>query len=310
MARNGSGTYVKTHTAVGGVVIPSSAINTQIDDIGNEITNSIPRDGQAAPTADIPMGTYKLTNVGNAAARNQYAAAGQVQDSAFMWGGTAGGTADALTINLTPSITGYTTGMIVRFIVASTNTGAATLSVSGLAAKNLLNRSGTAIAGGDQVAGDLAEYLYDGTAFRALGGVNYISQAMYDALYPVDGPIQLRYDTVDPNTTLPTGITATWAELALSEIYAMIDSTKTPGTTGGSATASGAIPNHTHDAGTLATDASGSTVNIATSFTIPVSQGAHTHDITGSTGDPDTTPDVDVTILPEYISFRGWRRTA
>lgn len=61
-ARNGSGTYVIPNLAVSGEVISSSDYNENFDDVGDEITNSLPRDGQAGMT-----GQFKAT-AGTAAA--------------------------------------------------------------------------------------------------------------------------------------------------------------------------------------------------------------------------------------------------
>src|SRR6056297_3609292 len=149
MARNGSGTYTLPESDfTGGTVIQSSIMNSQLGDIETALTNSLAKDGQTTPTADLPMGGYNHTGVDDASARDHYAAAGQVQDSSFVWGGTAGGTANALTISLSPAITAYANGMKVRFIAASNNTGAATLNVNGAGAK-AVQRAGQALVAGE-----------------------------------------------------------------------------------------------------------------------------------------------------------------
>lgn len=57
MSRNGSGTYVAPtgNPVVTGTVIQSTVFNTTIGDIGNEITNSLPRDGQAPMTGNLKI---------------------------------------------------------------------------------------------------------------------------------------------------------------------------------------------------------------------------------------------------------------
>lgn len=57
MARNGSGTYVVPNTFSAGQVIAASAENENFSDAGSEITNSLPRDGQAGMT-----GQFKATS--------------------------------------------------------------------------------------------------------------------------------------------------------------------------------------------------------------------------------------------------------
>lgn len=169
MARNGSGSFSREVSAyTPNTDILSGDMNTEMDDIATEITNSIAADGQTTPRANLPMGSYRHTGVGNASARNHYAAAGQVQDGAFMWGGTAGGTADARTITPTPAITAYAAGQLFRFINgAAANTGAATLAVSGLAATAVRKgEAATALSAGDLPADAAVEVLFDGTVFR------------------------------------------------------------------------------------------------------------------------------------------------
>lgn len=171
MPRNGSGSYTLPEAAFqSGQTISSAAVNSDLSDIATALTQSVSRDGQTTITADQSLSNYKHTNVGNAAARNQYAALGQVQDGSSIWGGTAGGTADALTLTLTPAITAYATGMVIEFIAgASPNTGAATVNVNGVGVKNLRQRDGsTALVAGDIAAGTSCTIIYDGTSFRLL----------------------------------------------------------------------------------------------------------------------------------------------
>jgi hypothetical protein len=85
---------------------------------------------------------------------------------AYWWGGTAGGTADALTISVAGAPSAYAAGQRYAFIVASNNTGAATLAVNGLSAKSIRRPDGSALAAGDLVAGTLVGVTYDGTNFR------------------------------------------------------------------------------------------------------------------------------------------------
>lgn len=92
----------------------------------------------------------------------------QVQDGAFMWGGTASGTANALAVALTPAITAYIAGLKISFITgASPNTGAATLAVNGLSALAINTGDGTApLAPGDLPPSSLVTVMHDGTRFR------------------------------------------------------------------------------------------------------------------------------------------------
>jgi hypothetical protein len=174
------GTYSKGNSATGGwagdaslgIGIEAGRHDTQDNDFATGINNCIAKDGQNAATADLPMGAFKHTNVANATARNNYAAVGQVQDGDFIWLGTAGGTATALTASATPDITAYKAGQKFRLITASGSTGstatAHTLAIDGLPSpKNIVNNEdSTNPTLGTWVAGAIMELVYDGTNFR------------------------------------------------------------------------------------------------------------------------------------------------
>lgn len=103
MPRNGSGGYVQpVSDFVPGALIKSADVNSWLGDLGGEITNSIAKDGQTSPTADLPMGGFKHTDVANASAANQYAALGQVGWE-FLSSAPVSGVGDVL-VNWTPSI--------------------------------------------------------------------------------------------------------------------------------------------------------------------------------------------------------------
>jgi hypothetical protein len=167
MARNGVGVYSLPQAPyVAGTVISSTSVNSNLSDIANALTQSIASDGQTTPTANLPMGGYRHTNVANATARDNYAAMGQIQDGAGIWCGTAGGTANALTLTPAPSIPAYAAGQVFRFTAgASPNTGAATMVISGLTAQ-AIQASGAALTGGEIAAGRQYSILYDGAAFQ------------------------------------------------------------------------------------------------------------------------------------------------
>lgn len=75
---NGTYTLPAGNPVVTNTSITSNWANTTLPDIGTEITNSIPRDGQAPPTANLPMNGYRHTNAGNGVASTDYAAYGQL----------------------------------------------------------------------------------------------------------------------------------------------------------------------------------------------------------------------------------------
>jgi len=87
--------------------------------------------------------------------------------------GSAGGTANAIVLTPSPAVTTLVTGqMAYVFLVTAANTGATTVAISALPAKNLYKdgASGpTALTGGELQIGDLVQLRYDGTQFQLDG---------------------------------------------------------------------------------------------------------------------------------------------
>lgn len=87
-------------------------------------------------------------------------------------GGTAGGTANALTV--TPVVPGGFTlqaGRVVTFVVAANNTGATTINVAGTGARTFQRRTQlgpAAMVGGELIVGEAATAYYDGTNFQLM----------------------------------------------------------------------------------------------------------------------------------------------
>jgi hypothetical protein len=161
-ARDGSGNYSLPagNPVSTGSTISSTWANSTLADIATALTNSLAKDGQTVPTANLPMGTFKHTNVGTASARNQYATAGQVQDFSLQTLGTVSGT-NSVTGSLNPAIVSYAAGMVIGFTPANNNTGATTLAVNGLTALDVQKFDGDALASGDLVAGIPAVLVLD-----------------------------------------------------------------------------------------------------------------------------------------------------
>lgn len=204
------GNYTKGNAATGGwtgdaslgIGIESGRHDTQDNDFASGIDNCIAKDGQNYATADLPMNTKKHTNVGNASARNHYAAAGQVQDNSLLWGGTSGGAANAQTLTLAPVITAYVTGQRYSFIAGFTNTAAATLNINGVGTKSIFNAAtGAAIGAGEIVATRAYEVLYDGTQFLLLNDVTPIQNGDYIWLGTTGGTATAQTASATPAIT-------------------------------------------------------------------------------------------------------------
>lgn len=168
MPWNGTGTFSLDDPPINFQASPisSSDMNSKHADIVAGLNNTILRDGQAAATANLPMATFRHTGVGAAAALTDYARADQVQNSGMQWGGTAGGTANALTLAPSPAITAYAAGQKFRFMPASANTsGTVTVNVSSVGAKNITMVAGP-LSPGILAPGKVYDITYDGTNFQ------------------------------------------------------------------------------------------------------------------------------------------------
>ncbi len=169
MPFNGAGVYTPPATdfpAVANTLIESTKFNNVINDLATALSTCITKDGQTIVTANIPFGGFRLTGVGAGTARTDAANVGQLQDNTATWAGTAGGTADALTLTPSPAITSYATGMAFSFKSgAAANTGAATVAISGLGVK-AIQKSGAALGAADIEANQWYAITYDGAAFQ------------------------------------------------------------------------------------------------------------------------------------------------
>lgn len=184
MAFNGSGTYTRSDGVrsgstifqsqqAAGIDIVASWLDAEANDMATALSNCLCKDGQQTATADQPMGTYKHTNVGNAAARTQYAACGQVQDGAFAWGATSTGAAGAYAITVAPSPGAYANGQRFSFRANhSSPVGGSTLNVNSLGAIPIHMPDANAI-GAEQIAtNQIVDVIY-----TDLGGASFRLQA-------------------------------------------------------------------------------------------------------------------------------------
>jgi hypothetical protein len=160
--RTGSEVWQEAKAAA--VKIRADAHDTHDEDIGDALSALWLRDGGNQPTADLPMNGQKFTGVGNAAARTQFAAAGQVQDGSLTYAGTSSGT-NTITATLSPAITAYVAGQRYHFKAGGTNTAAATINFNSVAAKDIKKGAAgaTALEAGDITSGGSYSVIYDGT---------------------------------------------------------------------------------------------------------------------------------------------------
>ena len=194
--RNGAGTYILPagNPVVTNTTVSSTWANTTLSDIGAALTQSLSNDGQTPVVANLPMATFKHTNVAPGYALTDYARYDQLQNSTPQWMGTATGT-DAIKATLTPAPTALTEGMTLRFLSAGANaTTAVTLQINALTAVSVVKNGAAPLAVGDIPANGIVTVTYDGTNFQL---VTVINIAMLDARY---GPLKI--NTLSANTTL------------------------------------------------------------------------------------------------------------
>lgn len=207
MAFNGSGVFIRLYNWVNdkaaNIKVRADRMDAEMDGMATGLSTCITKDGQTTVTANLPMATFKHTNVGNATSRNEYAALGQVMDGK-PWPSAVGGTGDVITLTYSPSFTAYTSGMTLRFVASGANTTNVTVNVDSLGAKALTKKGTMALVAGDIPSGAVVEISYDGTQFQILN----VGYGLVDGTY---GDIQVS-SSVSKFTAISTLITGKSAE--------------------------------------------------------------------------------------------------
>ena len=194
MSFNGSGTYsppASSFPEVADTLIDANRYDAVITDLAAGLSNTVCKDGQTTLTAHLPFNGFKATNMAMGTARTDSTTLANIQDGTGVYVATVAGTVDAITLGPSPAIGAYAAGQTFRFVAVGANTGAVTLSVSGLTAKALTKNGTTALVAGDVVAGNMIEVSYDGTRFilGTLGG-----SLLIPATTVVQGLVELATD--------------------------------------------------------------------------------------------------------------------
>ena len=209
MSYNGSGTFVINSAGtpyVSGTVISSTAANSLNSDLATGLSTAICKDGQTTVTANIPLGGFKITNLGAGTVASDAARLSQVQNSGTTTLISITGT-DTITGTVSPTLTAYVAGQAFSFVVAATNTGAVTLNINSLGAIAVTRTGAVALVAGDMVAGQVAVVEYDGTRFQLLNGNSYTD-------LKVSGTLGVTGATTLSSTLAVTGITTVAAGTA------------------------------------------------------------------------------------------------
>lgn len=133
MSFNGSGTFnlAAGNPLTTGTTISSTWANTTLSDIATGLSNCVTRDGQSPATANVPMGGFKLTNLG----------AGTVTGDSVRWDqvryvlnvASAGTSGQVLTSSGSGAPTWTTPGTIIS--LSDDNTWTGTQSFTGTSSK-------------------------------------------------------------------------------------------------------------------------------------------------------------------------------
>lgn len=109
MSWNGSGTYVlpaASFPEVNGTTVDATRFNNTLNDVATGVTAALAKNGENAPTANLPMATFKHTGVGDANGTGQYIAYGQATAANVGGNWTVGG---ILAVTGTSAFTGNIT---------------------------------------------------------------------------------------------------------------------------------------------------------------------------------------------------------
>lgn len=122
--------------------------------------------------------------------------------------GTDGGAVNSYTLTSATALVAYGTKMAAVFSPIASNTGAATLNISGLGAKAIKRVDGSDVIAGDLVAGALYIGLFDGTEFRLLSPTkNYIDQLAFNSALPAQAGNSGKFIRTN-------GLSASWEPLS------------------------------------------------------------------------------------------------
>lgn len=176
MPYNGSGTfalYSPGNPVVTNTTISSTWWNNTGGDLATGLSTAVCKDGQTTTTQRIPfaagasMGSQTITAVAAGTATTHAANVGQLQSSAVITLGTVAGT-NTITAAGTPAVAAYAAGQAFEFTPANTNTGATTINIDSVDAKNIFF-NGAALIGGELRANIPVRIKYDGTQFHIIG---------------------------------------------------------------------------------------------------------------------------------------------
>jgi len=136
---------------------------------------------------------------------------------------------DTYVITLSPVPASLYTGMVINFKANTANTGAATLNINSLGAKNILKHNDKTLETGDIEAGQIITVVYDGTSFQMQSqvGTNGIAPGNSYLLLPTNEDASTTVSFA-ANTTKVSPITIPY-KMTITKVYFEVTSGHTAG---------------------------------------------------------------------------------
>ena len=163
-----TGTSIWQSNRDAGTKIVADRHDTHDQDIATGLNQAINKDGSNAFTGAANLGSQKITSLADGTAHTEGVNAGQIQDGGLIFQATDRGSANTYAIALTPAVTAYVAGQVFHFKAANASSGASTLNVNALGAKNIKKKNDQDIAAGDIEQNAIVSVIYDGTSFQML----------------------------------------------------------------------------------------------------------------------------------------------
>ena len=163
-----TGTSVWQQDRDAGTKIVADRHDTNDNDLATGINTCINKTGANAFTGNANLGSQKIVSLADGTAHTDGVNAGQIQDGGLVFQANDTGSANTYAIALAPVVTAYVAGQEFNFKAGNASSGASTLNVNGVGAKNIKKKNDQNIAAGDIEEDAIIKVLYDGTSFQML----------------------------------------------------------------------------------------------------------------------------------------------